>query len=725
MILLRNVQKRILNSAYVVATIFGASVFAQSPTSIPHISNDSQTPDSPPRFIAPPVYMQINSGTATIGNNVSSAPVSVTVQVDKPGAQMNLWQNGIFFEDINFAGDGGLYPQRIKNGSFEFEDPMMGWRRPAIVSGGAVGGFGVVSDKPLHANNTHFLRVLIEQPGNGLPLSNEGFRASPNNENNRGNPGGIGVTQGAKFTFSVYARSNATQPMSVTAEVFGANNRPVCAPATLSGFGNDWKKYSATIEATATDPKCRLTMTVKGVGTLDLDMVSLFPEETFMNRPNGLRADLGQLLKDMHPGFMRFPGGCIVEGRDLSQRYQWKTTIGDVSERKLIMNRWNVEFASPRNAPDYYESMGLGFFEYFQLCEDIGAKPLPILNCGMACQFNLAELVPLNQLDPYVQDALDLIEFANGPAGSPWGAKRAAMGHPAPFNMEMIGIGNEQWGIQYFERYERFAKAIKAKYPQMILVSGTGPEPADGPNDTRFSFAWDQLRKLNADLVDEHFYKSPSWFYSQLNRYDHYDRKGPKVFAGEYAAHIAPKKDGYNSNTWEAALAEAAMLTSFERNGDVVSIASYAPLFAHVDAWQWNPNLIWFDNLRSLGTVNYYVQKMFMMNKGNRILPITIQGNEKVYGSALRDESTGMTILKIVNAQPNAQTIKFSLSGATGIQKSGEVQTMASSDLALVNTLDEPKKLTPTTGTIDNLAAEFSREVPGYSVTVIKIPMSK
>ena len=217
----------------------------------------------------------------------------------------------------------------------------------------------------------------------------------------------------------------------------------------------------------------------------------------------------------------------------------------------------------------------------------------------------------MKDLDPYVQDALDLIEFANGPATSTWGAKRAAMGHPEPFGLTMMGIGNEQWGPQYIERYERFSKAIKAKYPQIKLVSGAGPEPADGRGDTRFSDAWTALRKLNADLIDEHFYKSPDWFYSMVHRYDNYDRSGPKVFAGEFAAHIPVKKDGPQSNTWEAALAEAALMTGLEHNGDVVQLASYAPLFAHVDAWQWNPNLIWFDNLRSFGTVNYYVQQAF------------------------------------------------------------------------------------------------------------------
>ncbi len=634
---------------------------------------------------------------------------TITVQVDRPGASISPILNGIFFEDINFAADGGLYPERIKNGSFEFADPMMGWRRDAIVTGGAVGGFGVVSDRPLNANNPHFLRAYLEQAGEGLPLTNEGYR-------------GIGVSRGAKFTFSVYARSESPSPMSLGVQLLGSNDRPIAQPQQLSEFTTEWKKYACTVESTATDAKAKLRIIVKGSGTLDLDMVSLFPQKTFNDRPNGLRPDLAQLLKDLQPGFMRFPGGCIVEGRTLSQRYQWKTTIGDLAQRKLIVNRWNFEFPPPRNAPDYYESMGLGFFEFFQLCEDIGAKPLPILNCGMACQFNLAELVPLDQLEPYIQDALDLVEFANGPATSPWGGKRAAMGHPAPFNLTMMGVGNEQWGPQYFERYQRFAQAIKARYPQIRLVSGAGPDPSDSGSDHRFSYAWNELRRLNADIVDEHFYRSPEWFYSQVHRYDYYDRSGPKVFAGEYAAHIANKQPGWESNTWEAALAEAALMTGLERNADVVQLASYAPLFAHVEAWQWNPNLIWFDNLRSMGTPSYYVQKLFSTNRGTTILPIRLaEGAGKFFASASRDARSGQIILKVVNAEASARDAGISLAGARGVQPTAQIQLLTASDLNAMNTLDIPTKVSPATSFARDVGAAFRHQFPAYSLTVMRI----
>jgi alpha-L-arabinofuranosidase len=325
------------------------------------------------------------------------------------------------------------------------------------------------------------------------------------------------------------------------------------------------------------------------------------------------------LLADLKPSFFRFPGGCIVEGSELKYRYQWKTTIGDRADRQLIINRWNYEFRH-RPTPDYFQSFGVGFYEYFLLAEDLGAEPLPILNCGMACQFNSGELVPLDELDPYIQDALDLIEFANGDATTPWGAKRAAMGHPERFNMRLLGVGNEQWGPQYFERYERFAKVLKEKHPEIELISGSGPFPAD----RNFQYAWPRLREMNADIVDEHCYAMPDWFLHAATRYDSYDRNGPKVFMGEYAAQSIDIVSPDNRNNLRCALAEAAFLTGIERNCDVVVMSSYAPLFGHEEAWQWRPNLIWFDNLTSYATPNYYVQQLFSLHRGDTVLPVEL-----------------------------------------------------------------------------------------------------
>ncbi|MEO9112322.1 MAG: alpha-L-arabinofuranosidase C-terminal domain-containing protein, partial [Lacunisphaera sp.] len=510
---------------------------------------------------------------------------TVTVKVDQPGAAINPAMWGLFFEDINFGADGGLYAELIKNRGFEFPDALMGWNK--LSPSKAKGELTVRDDAPFNPNNPHYVRLQSEGTA-PFGLSNGGFR-------------GIGLKQGERYAFSARVRGVSGTP-KLTIQLYGGDGA-LLDTVELKDFTKDWAKYTATLHPNATDPKGWIAILVDGKGTLDVDFISLFPGTTWKNRAGGLRADMVQALADMHPGFLRFPGGCIVEGSVLARRYQWKNTIGPVEDRKLLINRWNYEFLH-RPTPDYFQSFGLGFFEYFLLCEDIGAQPLPILNCGMACQFNSGELCPIDELGPYIQDALDLIEFANGPVTSTWGAKRAAMGHPAPFHMKMLGVGNEQWGQEYIDRYTKFAQVLKEKHPEIALVSAAGPSP----DDTRFKFAWDKLRELNADIIDEHSYALPEWFFDNAHRYDSYDRKGPKVFMGEYAAQSVGVVNVKNRNNFECALSEAAFLTGLERNADVVRMASYAPLFAHVDAWQWTPNLIWTDNLHTLRTVNYYVQ---------------------------------------------------------------------------------------------------------------------
>jgi alpha-L-arabinofuranosidase len=439
-----------------------------------------------------------------------------------------------------------------------------------------------------------------------------------------------------------------------------------------------------------------------------------------------LRADMVQKLADLKPGFMRFPGGCIVEGSQLDRRYQWKNTIGPIEERKLLINRWNYEFIH-RPTPDYFQSFGLGFFEFFQLCEDIGSEPLPILNCGMACQFNSGELCPLDQLEPFIQDALDLVEFANGPADSPWGAKRAAMGHPEPFHLKMMGVGNEQWGPQYIERYARFAKALKAKYPDLMLVSAAGPSP----DDERFQFLWPKLRELNADIVDEHCYANPSWFFTNTHRYDHYDRNGPKVFMGEYAAQSVAVVSVKNRNTLECALAEAAYMTGLERNADVVRMASYAPLFANSRAWQWTPNLIWVNSLQSFGTPNYYAQMLFSRNRASVVLPISCvdaaSGSEAAnfYVAAARDDLAGEIIIKAVNPSQAPVEAAIQLEGVAGVGPTAQSIVLASGSLDDQNSFEDPVKVSPKTTQLGNVHAQFDYTFPAYSLTVLRIPATE
>jgi alpha-L-arabinofuranosidase len=437
-----------------------------------------------------------------------------------------------------------------------------------------------------------------------------------------------------------------------------------------------------------------------------------------------MRADMIQLLADMKPGFIRFPGGCIVEGFDLSQRYQWKKTIGPVEERQMIINRWNFEFAH-RPTPDYFQTFGLGFFEYFQLAEDIGAQPLPILNAGMACQFNTAELVPLNQLDPYVQDALDLIEFANGDSITKWGKIRAGMGHPASFNMRMMGVGNENWGPQYVERLKIFTKAIKEKHPEIKLIYSSGTDP----NGERFDYLNGELRKMDADIIDEHYYRRPEWFLQNASRYDNYDRNGSKIFAGEYAAQSDKTVSVNNKNNWQTAIAEAAFMTGMERNADVVYMASYAPLFAHVDGWQWTPDMIWVDNLESFATPNYYVQQLFSLNKGTNVVSLLqnnkpVAGQDSVYASAVIDKNTNELIVKLVNVSRKTQMKEIQVEGIKKLDQNARLIILKSEGLADVNSLDQPEKIKPTEQKLKLKGKKISLPLAPYSFTIVRAKMS-
>ncbi|HEX6730299.1 MAG TPA: alpha-L-arabinofuranosidase C-terminal domain-containing protein [Pyrinomonadaceae bacterium] len=647
-------------------------------------------------------------GLTAIQSTVNFAQTrTITVQADKPGAPISKTLFGLFFEDINFGADGGLYPERVKNRSFQFPNPMMGWTqvdRDETKGQLYVFDQGSVKDTA----NSHYLRIKAPTGSKGSGVMNEGFR-------------GIGVEKGADYTFSIMVRKIDGPATSLRIEIDEGGRS--LGHAQVSNFTKEWKTYTTTLRATDTSSKARLILLLEGGGTVDVDMVSVYPKETFQNRPNGLRKDLVTLLKDMKPGFLRFPGGCIVEGRYLDQRYQWKTTLGDLDERRLIVNRWNTEF-NWRLTPDYYQSFGLGYYEYFLLSEDIGAEPLPILNCGMACQFNSSELAPLEDLDHYIQDAIDLIEFANAPATTEWGRKRAQMGHPAPFNLNMIGIGNEQWGPQYVERYEVFAKVLKQKYPKIELVTSAGPSP-DGE---RFTYLWQKMRELKADLVDEHYYMAPKWFRENSGRYDDYPRVGPKVFAGEYAAQSVGVARPDNRNNWECALSEAAFITGLERNADVVQMSSYAPLFGHVDAWQWTPNLIWFDNLRSYGTPNYYVQKLFSVNRGTRMLPVMLDGSAKngqseLYASASLDEPSGEMVLKVVNTGSAPRAVNISVNGAKKVAKTAKTFVLESSDLKAENSLDNPTRVAPVERSITVSGNQFGYTFTPQSLTVIRVPL--
>ena len=630
---------------------------------------------------------------------------TIVVNADKPKAEIKPTMWGIFFEDINFAADGGIYAELVKNRSFEFSKPRAGWTISKTSKDSS--HFVILNRGILNENNPRFARITLKEGTGNFSISNSGFR-------------GMGIKQNNRYNFSILASLPVESNIKLRIELVSEKGEKI-GETSITPKGKEWNKYEAGFVASRTDLKASLRIWVEGTGIIDIDMISLFPGDTWKGRPNGLRADLVQLLADLKPGFIRFPGGCIVEGYDLNTRYQWKKTIGNIENRQLIVNRWNTEFPH-RQTPDYYQSFGLGFFEYFQLAEDIGAEPLPILNCGMACQFNSAEVVPLDQLDPYIQDALDLVEFANGSPDSKWGRIRAQMGHPAPFNMKYLGIGNEQWGPQYFERYSLFEKAIKAKYPEINLISGTSPQP----DDDLFKSALGALKNLKPELVDEHYYRPPSWFRNNAARYDNYDRTGYKIFAGEYAAQSEYTTSPNNKNNWDCALSEAAFMTGLERNADVVYMCSYAPLFAHVDGWQWTPDLIWFDNLKSFGTANYYVQKLFSNNKGTQVLPMLLEnkpltGQDGLYASAVFDQNSNEIILKLINTTRNVKNNTIVLQTSKKILPKARVTVLKNESLDRMNTIENPEAIKLVDNEITLKGKKVEMSVTAYSFTVVRI----
>ena len=624
------------------------------------------------------------------------------INMKKTGAPIQNTMYGIFFEDINYAADGGLYAELVKNRSFEFPNALQGWK--------IFGNVQVMNDGPFE-RNPHYVRLT--DPGHAhkhTGLDNEGFF-------------GIGIEKGKQYNFSVWARSET--PVILRIELVNTasmgENHFVCQQK-LTVNGKEWKQYKVTLRPTETLEKAtlRIFMETRGGASVDLEHISLFPADTWKGREGGLRKDLAQALADLHPGIFRFPGGCIVEGTDLETRYNWKNTVGPVENRPLNENRWEYTFPH-RFYPDYFQSYGLGFFEFFQLSEDIGAEPLPIQSCGLACQFQNDDInahVPVDQLDPYIQDALDLIEFANGPADSKWGKVRADMGHPEPFNLKYIGIGNEQWDALYPERLEPFIKAIRKAYPNIKIVGSSGPN-SEGD---QFDYLWPEMKRLGADLVDEHFYRPYDWFLSQGTRYDNYDRKGPKVFAGEYACHAAGKK----WNHYYASLLEAAFMTDLERNADIVHMATYAPLFAHVEGWQWRPDLIWYDNLHSFRTVSWYVQQLYSQYKGQNVVGLTMNGKpvagqdgqNGLFASAVREGN--QIYIKVANTSDKEQQLTFNFNG---LKKKAVVEALKRIDLSSDklyedNSIDAPVNIVPVENRFDGEGQSIQTAINPLSFSV-------
>ncbi|WP_141504659.1 alpha-L-arabinofuranosidase C-terminal domain-containing protein [Paenibacillus luteus] len=523
----------------------------------------------------------------------------LTIHTKQRGAELgDLF--GIFFEDLNHAADGGLYAELIRNRSFEF-DPidhpdfhsLTAWEK--IERGGGQAELLIEDLQPMNERNRHYAVIAIDKPGDGVGIANVGFNS------------GISVREGEEYRFSFYARreQSLAEPVRITIE---SKAGIIHGDTTVVVDSSEWRRYEAIITVNETNYSSRLAITTGGSGKLYVDMVSLFPVKTFLGRTNGLREDIASLLADLKPKFMRFPGGCLVHDGSLNpddrnSMYRWKNTIGPAEQRPSRRNNWQ-----------YNQTLGLGYYEYFLFCEDIGAKPIPILPGGYDPHHK--RIVPIDELGPWIDDALDLIEFANGDHSTEWGAIRAELGHPEPFGLEYIGIGNEEVGEPFFERYSYFHQAIKAKYPAMKIINSSGPFAAGG----EYERGWQSARENGSDLVDEHYYQSPEWFLANFNRYDGFKADEPKVFLGEYASW---------GNTYYNAITEAAFMIGLERNAHAVGLACYAPMLCNVDYVNWKPDLIWFNNHEVFGTPNYYVQKLFMNHQGDQLLHIEASGFSK------------------------------------------------------------------------------------------------
>jgi alpha-N-arabinofuranosidase len=614
---------------------------------------------------------------------------------------------GLFFEDINYAADGGLYAEQVQNRSFEYNPTeRKEWHSLSyweyITTGYSYGRISVETTNPVHANNPHYIVLDVEHIGkeekhtgiSGVGIKNFGFE-------------GMLLKANDQYNFSMHARQLSKEPVSFTITLQTPQGK-ILAETKLTTSSADWKKYTANLIANESHDTAQLVILATTKGKTAIDVVSVFPEKTFRNRPNGLRPDLAQLLADMKPSFIRFPGGCLVHGDGLGNMYRWKNTIGPIEERKAQRNIWG-----------YHQTTGIGYFEYFQFCEDIGAKPLPVLPAAVSCQNSGGtwriggtgqRAIPMEEMQEYIQEVLDLIEWANGPAISTWGAKRAAAGHPAPFNLQYVGIGNEDKITPEFEqRFKMIHDAVEAKYPNIILVGTSGPFHSGED----FDKGWAVANQLKVDVIDEHYYVQPEWLISNQYRYDKYNRKESKVYLGEYASW---------GNKLYNAIAEALYMTGLERNGDVVSMASYAPLLAKDKFTQWKPDMIFFNNSSYYLTPNYHVQKLFSANAGDHYVDKVISKNNTdslLAGSCVYDSETGDIILKLVNGGKNAQRFQLNLSAFPKVV-SAAIATQLSGNGTVENSFANKNIIAPVTSTL-NISKKFIYDSPAMSLTVIRV----
>lgn len=607
---------------------------------------------------------------------------------------------GLFFEDVNYGLDGGLYAEMLENRNFEAKDVHGEWDNYIVDDDGGYGWevypaganavLKVKTDRALFPENPHYMRLTVGEPGAGM--KNKAYD-------------GIYLKARSEYKISFYARSYDYKG-GIFVGVY-SEGAPVLGKKVKIKPDGHWHRYSFRVKSKVNAERADFCITLFKAGKLHLDCFSMMPADALMGV---FRRDLVQLMKEMKPGFLRFPGGCVVEGNNLANRYLWKYSIGQAERRKHNWNRWAVHATGPDNNfrsdfSHYGQTLGIGYYEYFRLSEYLGAKPLPVVSVGIACQYMSTQFVPLGDpdLETYIQEALDVVEFANGGTDTLWGRVRAEMGHPEPFGLEYLGVGNEQWetettkerkGNEFYKRFELFEKRIHEKYPDLKIVGTVGPTVETDSHKSAWKWTRENLEK-NPGFVycsDEHFYVSPEWLYKNVNVYDNYPRNC-LVYAGEYAAHVPGSGcalfNAPQANCWEGALAEAAFMTGMERNSDVVVMKSYAPLFGRLGYTQWSPDLIWFDGKSAYGTANYYVQKLYSLYTGDFALK-AVSDEEKVYVSATERDS--FTYVKVVNA--GEETLEAEVDGDYDFGALTQIICLAG-ELSDYNTIDEPEKIVP------------------------------
>ncbi len=642
-------------------------------------------------------------------------PLSLQIHSDASGKAISPDLVGVFFEDLNYAADGGLYAELVQNRSFEYSptertewNALSYWE--LLKTGQGEGQVRIGEVRPVHRNNPHYAVLTVKNPGDGVGLLNSGFD---------GIPVQAGETYRASFWSyqafmdEMWGADNSIEgrAMPVTVQLQGADGA-VIAQQQLEVKGRSWKQYELKLVPSRTEPNATLVLLAHAKGGLALDMISLFPENTFHGRRNGLRKDLAQTIASIEPKFMRFPGGCLVHGQGVHHYYDWKKSVGPLEQRQAQRNLWG-----------YHQTLGLGYFEFFEFCEDIGALPLPVVSAGVCCQHGGdtagrgQEGLPLDEMPAYIQDILDLIEWANGPASSIWGSVRAAAGHPEPFALRYLGVGNEDAITPEFqERFAMIYKVLQETHPEITIVGTVGPFASGEDYDKGWQFA----NELRIAMVDEHYYLPPQWFWDNVQRYDRYDRTQSAVYVGEYAAHEPDRR-----NTLRSALAEAAGLIGFERNGDIVHFASYAPMLSRRAHTQWTPDLIYFTGTEVYRTANYYVQQMFGQNSGDMLLQSDWKGSEKpekLVASVVKNSEMGESILKIVNGEDSAITISVSLEGVdadTQLQARHILLTGPEPDA--INEDGEPECVRPVASEM-KLSGETLLQVPAHSLLIVSWP---